>query len=582
MISIRTIDMFMWGYQNIFQISINNSAQDLFNNLKSGLDPEVFLIGIWENDKKNPTSYNICIEPEDIGYERSIFSDVKKIARDIKEKDPEKQFSHSDDIAQKYHEKRIELRAIKNAIESILISIDQQQNKISYVSSPINVRGYLVCVVLQLNKFTVNTIYSLKQSVVNKLYPVSTSVLDATITKFFASCSNALQQTDPGANLNVLERETSEIIRSAGNHLMKTLSMRLHSRLFNLFELCNLISAQRYEGAESNGKLIITHRNHQAIYEVITLSTPVSLQNHRSVRKLLEMATSNLSLLSDGNVVYGLGGIENYNPNDENLFVISFKKHFTWELIHANNILMKVEYGKPQLIKERIKQEQFSDHMSRIFSNTSEEVVKNLWGVVLAATEQKHGTMVVISSGAKEEADRLKNQCTVIKSIKIAPDTMKAVTAIDGAVLLNPSGDCLALGVILDGLATKNGDPSRGARFNSAIRYLETQTYECLIIVISEDGHINLIPELKPRIPRENLDSMINKFRELNTKEEINVKQFHLVMEFLQQFRFYLLEQDCNEINQLRRQIEGKIKNQFHMIYNDFVPSPEMNETYYI
>lgn len=574
--------MFMWGYQHMFQISINNSAQKLFNSFKDDLAPKAFLIGVWENDEEKPTSYDICIEPEDIGYERFIFSYVKKVARDFIENDSEKNIFHSHDIAQKNHERRIELRAIKNAIQSILLPIDQQQNKISYVSYPKNVSGYQVFIVLQLNNLAANAIYSLKQSVVDMRYPVSTSLLDSTITLFLDSCFKALQQTNPGASLNVLERETSEIIRSAGNHLMKTLSMRFHGYLFNLFELCNLISAQRYEGAESNGRLIIAHRNHQAVYEFITLASPVSLQDHRSVRKLLEMATGNLSLLSDGEEVYGLGGIEDYNPTDENLFVISFKKHFTWELIHDNNILMEVEYGKPQLIKERIKQDRFSDHINRIFPDTSEEVVKKLWEVVLAATEQKHGTMVVISSGAIEEAERLKNQCTVIKPIEMDSDTMKAVTAIDGAVLLNPSGDCFALGVILDGLATKSGEASRGARFNSAIRYLETQTYECLIIVISEDGHINLIPELRPRIARENLDSMINELRELNTKETIRVKKFHEVMQFLQYFRFYLLEQDCNEINQLRRHIEEKIKEQLHIVYNDFVPYPEMNETYYI
>ena len=68
---------------------------------------------------------------------------------------------------------------------------------------------------------------------------------------------------------------------------------------------------------------------------------------------------------------------------------------------------------------------------------------------------------------------------------------------VDGAILVDPTGTCHAVGVILDGYASGKGDSSRGARFNSAVRYHETQSGECLVIIVSEDGMIDLIPRLR-------------------------------------------------------------------------------------
>jgi len=70
----------------------------------------------------------------------------------------------------------------------------------------------------------------------------------------------------------------------------------------------------------------------------------------------------------------------------------------------------------------------------------------------------------------------------------------RLVTAIDGAVLLDPDAYCYSIGVILDGKAAPGrGTSTRGARFNSAIRYVETSPYPCLAIVVSEDGMVDVI-----------------------------------------------------------------------------------------
>jgi len=70
---------------------------------------------------------------------------------------------------------------------------------------------------------------------------------------------------------------------------------------------------------------------------------------------------------------------------------------------------------------------------------------------------------------------------------------MRLITAIDGAVLIDPGNRCHAIGAILDGLASEAGDPSRGARYNSALRYVAASLHACLAIVVSEDGMIDVV-----------------------------------------------------------------------------------------
>jgi hypothetical protein len=45
-------------------------------------------------------------------------------------------------------------------------------------------------------------------------------------------------------------------------------------------------------------------------------------------------------------------------------------------------------------------------------------------------------------------------------------------------------------------MVTEDGDPSRGARFNSAVRYIDEQrknNVNCLAIIVSEDGYVDFL-----------------------------------------------------------------------------------------
>lgn len=579
----NTIKLFMWGYQHYFQTSVECAAESIFTYLDKRLRPKVLLIGVLYEEKEN--SYPICLQPEDCGYYPEQFLKINDTAVYLESTDEDNQILHSHPIAQERHERYIHNKSIKSAIESILSELDKESDTVSFCSMPIAVNGYMVCTVLQLSREVLDFHYSLTNRIADGRFNIDTSLINATVNVFLSACSKALTEPDPGSNLNVIERGTEELIRSAGKNLMYTPACtgQEFTGLHGFFDACNMISSLKYEGEEGIGKMVVSRRGHSNVNIALSLILPVRITEYRAVRKLLELSSERFCLLSDSGYIYGFGQIEGYyNEKEEDLFIINFTKHYTWELIHAGNVLMSVAYAQPQLPKQRMDETKFKSDVCRIFKNISVDSLEVLWALVLKATEQKHGTMVVVSTGAREEANRLAKQCTLIEPIRLTSEIMQQVTGIDGAVLLGPDCICYAIGVILDGLASNKGTPSRGARYNSAIRYVESSSYSCLAIVISEDGSIDLIPNLMPQIHRSEILDAIFKLKAIRNSSEINIKEFNGLMKWFQDHKFYLIKDYCDEINELRKEIEEKMSDvNMRIVYYDFIPNDEMNKTYF-
>ncbi|MCS0823915.1 DNA integrity scanning protein DisA nucleotide-binding domain protein [Cytobacillus firmus] len=571
--------MYVWGNQPHFKVSINTTAESIFNNIKEDLNPQIWVVGIWneETGRNNPNEVDVVTT--DTPFETDLFSSINGIARGIYNENT-KNVLIGDKYAEERYHRRMKLQSKADAMNKILNEQYFQQNQLFYAARPVDVNGYLVFVILQLDNKAVLSIPSLTKNS-SRGYTINRSFFEATVFEFLSSCTEVLNIPNIGENLNVLRRSGEEFIKSGAENFLNSLLFQFKGQ-FGLYESFNLISSQYYEGEEVSGGIIISDKNNDSLKRLIEFDEPIKLSQHRTIRKLLEMTNENTYLIADGETVYGLGNIERYNPSSEEIFIIKFQKHFLWQLIHANQILMEVEYRHPKLPKDKINREIFTDHFSRVFSNVNEDEINKVWETILSASDQKHGTMVVVSNKATEEAERLSSQCLKIAPTYIDSEIIELVTSIDGALLIKPNGQCVALGVILDGVATNKGDSSRGARYNSALRYLETQTYECLIIVISEDGYINLIPNLAPRIPREWIDDLIKNLNIINESEEVEVKLFNQTMSNIQNLKFYLLTEDCNKINELRRNIEDKMVVNIKIVYQDFKKNIEMNETYYL
>lgn len=396
------------------------------------------------------------------------------------------------------------------------------------------------------------------------------------------------EQSDPNKGYESIRASDQELIRNAAKKFMYTAALAGGNFQGNhgLYETCNEISSLRYEGAEGVGSIIIVEESHKNIKMTLQLKKPIDIRDYRKVRKFLEMSENGVSIISDSAYIYGLGELKGeYNPVEESVFEVKFIKHYEWILYHNNIPMMIVQYGNPTLPKAKIQREKIYSDMKRIFKGIKIRNIDSLWDIIIEAMKQRHGTMIVISECAEQESCRLGNQCFEIEPQKLPLNMINQITSIDGALLLDPNSVCYAAGVILDGIATEKGDSSRGARYNSAVRYYEyvKERIATLLVIVSEDGMINLIPDLRPQIRHSDILNKIVEFRELSEEQEPNFKKFNGLMEYFQGVNFYLSSEECMEINDLRKKIENKDFNiNMRIVYTDLKPNPEMNESYYL
>ena len=121
--------------------------------------------------------------------------------------------------------------------------------------------------------------------------------------------------------------------------------------------------------------------------------------------------------------------------------------------------------------------------------------------------EQIKGTMVLIigirSQKDKCEIDRLFADKIGFKFEHIKYEKMevliKGMTAIDGTVILDHEGTCYGMGVILDNLEDIKGKSERGARYNSAYKYIiscKRKGTDGMAIVVSADRTVDILTTL--------------------------------------------------------------------------------------
>ena len=258
---------------------------------------------------------------------------------------------------------------------------------------------------------------------------------------------------------------------------------------------------------------------------------------------------------------------------------------------------MRVDYRQPMLPVKRFDEALFRDHFERIFCRETRNV-DALADAVQTVVGQKRGTMLIITAAAIAESDRLAAQSTVIEAEPISREIADHISRIDGAVLVAPDGLVHAFGVILDGTASSNGTPTRGARFNSAIRYVDGQREKqvpCFAIIVSEDGYVDLYPRLRPRVSRSRLDKLLDALDfHARSIEEFDADAAWKTLLELSRLRFYLLDKDTERANLAKKVILKRIESVHaaevagtHLGYaipsvGDFTVSPEMSNDYYL
>ena len=577
---------FMWAHQHSTRNNIQRYAEKLFQEISPKLKPQVFLLGILREEKESKyVSYPICIQPEDCGIDVNLFNNVDDLASSILEKDPRRNILHGMPYIHENHQNQIKRDSVRRAVQQLVDENFKGKKIVLFVSQSVHLENYEIFVVLQFDEDVYNSFYGLSgTSNFDRK-----SLFDSLIWTFLGESLDTMYRPRAVAAPQSITTDKKEVLRIAAIDFVSSAIFKVcESRgPWQFLTTCNYVSSLKYEGDSSIGKLIVCKENHPNLDVVLKLATPVQLSEYRKIRKLLEIASRDLALYSNGLEILGLGKIKgDYDETKQDLLIINFTGPYKWELIHGNHNMLIVEHTNPSLPKLKINKEIFDDLLKRTFLEISNENLEKLLKIVGTATMQKHGALLIISNEAEKESLRLANQSTKIEPTMLNESLIRNVTSIDGAVLLDSNGICHSIGVILDGIVVPNkGTSERGARYNSAVRYVENNKKKCVAIIISEDGTVDLYPTLLPIIKKSEIEKHLDDLRVISSEDVLEDDKYMSTMNWFEKHEFYLSQDQCDEINKIKLKCNKKERKdpyRVFVLWNDLKQNPEMDDSYFM
>ena len=286
-----------------------------------------------------------------------------------------------------------------------------------------------------------------------------------------------------------------------------------------------------------------------------------------------EPPLSESALIAEYGYISGLGRVSDVSAPP---FCIEFLDHHQWDFRRGDQVLMRCRFGDARLPQEPIGRERFVDNMRQVFDRIDEPAIDRFLKVLDLLTQLRRGSSVVIAVDAAEEAQRLSRQGTLIAPVPLSKELLERASSIDGTIIADPKGVCHAVGVILDGQAVDESTPSRGARYNSAIRYVSAGTAPRMAFVISEDRTLDVVPLLRPRVERARI------YAAVKALTSATLENYHKPRSFLDDHRFYLSAEQCKTVNEALDRIESEPREvgRIVIITERFAPDPAMNASY--
>lgn len=573
----KCICLFMWGYQHHFCGMLEYRAKTVFEALGIWIEPKALLVGVRRPGCENKNE--ICVEPEDGQWPLTLFEGVSSNVEEIVKQHPLRKMFYGDELSMREKPERIRRDSVRQAVKRALDPYDSDNDVHSFCGVACPVDDFYVVPVIQVPREVLNSFPSLRQPSEPERMTAFPSFIHASMESLLTVSEDELQRKEPGRDPFKLSAE--EIVRRAAALFMRTPGVIIGDKFyyFDLFEQFNVISSLFYEGARGHGKLLLANPGNAALQWALRLAQPVPYRESRWARKILEMATSEISLIGDCRCIYGLGSIQDdYGEVRQEVFTIDFLDHYHWQLRYGKQVLLKSRYGEPTLPQEHISSDHFKDNFSRLFPEASPEDSERIWQLYLVASAQDHGSMIVIADDAAAESRRLAQQGSVVEPTLMTDPLLRRVSSIDGTIILDCHGVCHAIGVILDGPANSSCTPSRGSRYNSGIRYVKATAKPRLAIIVSDDHTVDIIPLLRPRIAKKWVEEAITSL------EGASLDNYHQPRKWLDEYRFYLNEIQCYRVNAALDRLESSLGEvgQMVIVTPRLEPNSEMNDSYFL
>ena len=333
------------------------------------------------------------------------------------------------------------------------------------------------------------------------------------IQYFFSELTNSLGVSISRENMEKLSEINPQINASkiAREAAVKILADRFYDnardlRGEELYETLCLLSCAPYEKNQNRGRIGIFNPSIGKNKAFVKFENPINICkiNSRVIRKLLELSDRrNTILVAENGEIIGV-----YSTNGKYAGTgVLFRGYGKWDLfsdkvgsiIVFDSVMVKLAN---QALEQRVK-DGFS--IARIKKYDVAKILR----IIKYAGKQLHGTTIIVTADAMQESIRLSkvNRAIRINPILVDEKTILSLSAIDGAMIIDTNGICYAIGAILDGVAEKSGNIARGARYNSAITYVDYESVKnnrSVAIIVSSDDTIDIYP--KDRFLREPIE----------------------------------------------------------------------------
>jgi hypothetical protein len=570
----NVIQQFMWKWQQYFRISVQTLANMSLEKIGARLDPQVVLVGIADDPS---VIHPICVEPETGPFQPVHLTGIDARAVQFYEEDPERQIWHSDPGVHAARQAWLRGRARGTAIAELIEASGTLPGKRCFATGGTAVSGFVVHVVLAVDEEAFDSLPALEGEDVER-FPAPSSLTRQVLRLVLDEAGAALRVPDPSSS--ALRQSSEDIVREAAERLCAGCLYRTRNfDLSSAFRSLNEITARAYEGSGAHGRLLLASPDNPGIEVVTRLDSAVNLNAGRAVRKLLQTSNRSFALLVHDGGVYGLGRLRD-GEEPQAVYEIEVTAHATWELRRGSDTLMRVAYGAASLPSPMLDVQALEDTIERVFESRAD--TDYLVSLIAAATTARHGTTLVVSADASGEAERLAGSATLVMPDPLTPALLSRYAEMDGAVLVDPDGTCFAVGVILDGQAHERGDPARGARYNSSLRYEASATPPTVVVVVSEDGGADVIPTPRLRIHRQTVTDAVTRLEASLDPEHPG--RFSEALDGIKDLAFYLSPDQCTTVNetsqaeQRQRMESGTIS----IVWPTFAPHPDMNDSYFL
>lgn len=551
----HSITLFMWGYQVLFRVSFEYLLDSVMKALGvEYADGKCLLVGVKAPNAK--VTHDVCVEPEDGPWPLALFAGLPAAVGKHIENHPHQNMFYGDEPSMRDKPENIRRDSVRMAVQDALVPYDAKEDVRSFPGTPAAVEGYYVVPIFQIPNTIFERFRPLHEPVTDGRFTGMPSLVHAVVKQVLNEAHDELLRPEPGRHLGGRSASSAEIVRRAASDFMYTPSIAIGDMSFgggNLFERFNLISSLMYEGVEGKGRMLLARLESGAVEVALALSEPVPFREPRWSRKALQMASPDATLLANTESILGLGDLaQGTDPwATQDVFEVEFHDHYHWSLSCGEEVLLVSRYGVPSLPQDKFPKARLLDTFHRLFPEAPPDAATSFEALFDVALAQRHGSMLVVAQDAAAEAERLSGQGTTIVPTKLTPELYRRVSNIDGTVIVDPNCICYAVGVILDGPANQHCTPSRGARYNSGIRYVAASTSPRLAVVVSDDKTVDVIPVLRPRVRRSIIEEHVAKL------EAATVDNYHAAISWLDKHRFYLDQSQCDRVNAAQKRLDS-------------------------